>query len=109
MRQSLPSRTSVIHNGPHPSCTPYPETTADAQAARLLGRRSGFATRTIGPINPTDTRFYNRQLKPFAYDTAKAQALLQAVMPWLTEALRESTSRLRHGPEGAAPAPDRIS
>lgn len=35
------SRTSVIHNGPHPSCTPYAETTADAQAARLLGRRSG--------------------------------------------------------------------
>jgi glycosyltransferase involved in cell wall biosynthesis len=35
-----PSRTTVIHNGPHPSCTPYPETVADAQAARLLGRRS---------------------------------------------------------------------
>jgi glycosyltransferase involved in cell wall biosynthesis len=30
-------RTSVVHNGPHPACTPYPEAPADREAARLLG------------------------------------------------------------------------
>jgi glycosyltransferase involved in cell wall biosynthesis len=30
-------RTSVVHNGPHPGCTPYPEASADREAARLLG------------------------------------------------------------------------
>jgi len=32
-----PSRTSVVHNGPHPSCSPDAEPSADAQAGRLLG------------------------------------------------------------------------
>lgn len=32
-----PSRTSVVLNGPHPSCSPDPEAWADAEAARLLG------------------------------------------------------------------------
>jgi glycosyltransferase involved in cell wall biosynthesis len=41
-------RTTVIHNGPHPSCTPFPETTADAQAARLLGRRTGADVLHVG-------------------------------------------------------------
>ncbi len=31
-----------------------------------------------------------------------AEALLQAVTPWLTEAIASRTSRLRHGPAGAA-------
>ncbi len=31
------SRTSVVLNGPHPSCTPKPEPAADVEAARLLG------------------------------------------------------------------------
>jgi glycosyltransferase involved in cell wall biosynthesis len=30
-------RTSVVHNGPHPVCTPDPEASADREAARLLG------------------------------------------------------------------------
>jgi glycosyltransferase involved in cell wall biosynthesis len=30
-------KTSVVHNGPHPSCTPLPEAAADREAARLLG------------------------------------------------------------------------
>jgi len=32
-----PSRTTVVPNGPHPSCTPDPEPFADREAARLLG------------------------------------------------------------------------
>jgi glycosyltransferase involved in cell wall biosynthesis len=31
------ARTSVVLNGPHPSCTPNPEPAADVEAARLLG------------------------------------------------------------------------
>ncbi|MGV3639999.1 MAG: ABC transporter substrate-binding protein [Adhaeribacter sp.] len=44
----------------------------------MQATQNGFATRTIGPIHPDDPRNYNRQLKPYAYDTARAQALLQA-------------------------------
>jgi glycosyltransferase involved in cell wall biosynthesis len=36
-----PSRTSVVLNGPHPSCSPEPEPSADAQAGRLLGPAAG--------------------------------------------------------------------
>ena len=32
-----PARTSVVLNGPHPSCTPHAEPSADVEAARLLG------------------------------------------------------------------------
>jgi glycosyltransferase involved in cell wall biosynthesis len=35
----LLERTSVVPNGPHPSCTPNPEPAADIDAARLLGPR----------------------------------------------------------------------
>jgi glycosyltransferase involved in cell wall biosynthesis len=35
----LLERTSVVPNGPHPSCTPSPEPAADIDAARLLGPR----------------------------------------------------------------------
>jgi glycosyltransferase involved in cell wall biosynthesis len=30
-------KTSVVHNGPHPTCTALPEAAADREAARLLG------------------------------------------------------------------------
>jgi glycosyltransferase involved in cell wall biosynthesis len=39
-----PARTSVVLNGPHPSCSPVPEPSADVEAARLLG----------GPSRTTD-------------------------------------------------------
>jgi len=32
-----PARTSVVLNGPHPSCSPHAEPAADAEAGRLLG------------------------------------------------------------------------
>ena len=34
-----PERTTVVYNGPHPSCTPAPEPAADVEAARALGPR----------------------------------------------------------------------
>src|SRR5687767_4735772 len=34
-----PSRTTVVHNGPHPSCTPVSEPAVDVEARRLLGPR----------------------------------------------------------------------
>jgi len=33
-------RASVVHNGPHPSCTPIPDVPAEREATRLLGRPS---------------------------------------------------------------------
>jgi glycosyltransferase involved in cell wall biosynthesis len=42
-KASVPlERTSVVPNGPHPSCTPTAEPAADLDAARLLGPRSVF-------------------------------------------------------------------
>ena len=35
-------RTTVVPNGPHPSCTPDAEPAADIDAARLLGPKGGF-------------------------------------------------------------------
>jgi glycosyltransferase involved in cell wall biosynthesis len=35
-----PARTSVVLNGPHPTCSPEPEPAADVEAARLLGGAS---------------------------------------------------------------------
>ncbi len=35
-------RTTVVPNGPHPSCTPLAEPSADLDAARLLGPRAGM-------------------------------------------------------------------
>lgn len=35
------TRTSVVHNGPHPSCRPDREPAADVEAARVLGAASG--------------------------------------------------------------------
>ncbi len=37
-----PERTSIVHNGPHPSCSPHAEPAADFDAARLLGPRGSF-------------------------------------------------------------------
>jgi glycosyltransferase involved in cell wall biosynthesis len=37
-----PDRTTVVPNGPHPSCTPDAEPSADIDAARLLGQRGAF-------------------------------------------------------------------
>jgi glycosyltransferase involved in cell wall biosynthesis len=37
-----PDRTSIVHNGPHPSCSPTAEPAADFDAARLLGPRGAF-------------------------------------------------------------------
>ena len=40
-RAGIPlDRTTVVPNGPHPSCSPVPEPAADVEAARLLGPRS---------------------------------------------------------------------
>jgi glycosyltransferase involved in cell wall biosynthesis len=39
-RAGMPAdRTSVVHNGPHPSCAPAAEPAADREAGRLLGPR----------------------------------------------------------------------
>ena len=35
-------RTTIVPNGPHPSCTPDAEPSADIDAARLLGHRGAF-------------------------------------------------------------------
>jgi glycosyltransferase involved in cell wall biosynthesis len=41
-------RTSVIPNGPHPSCSPSAEPAADAEAARLLGGRGATYLLHVG-------------------------------------------------------------
>ncbi|HVL67919.1 MAG TPA: glycosyltransferase family 1 protein [Vicinamibacterales bacterium] len=43
-----PERTTVIHNGPHPSCTVFPEPPADAEAARLVGGAGGVDLLHVG-------------------------------------------------------------
>jgi glycosyltransferase involved in cell wall biosynthesis len=44
------SKTSVVHNGPHPSCTIAAEPAADWEAARLLdGRRSAIVSEASPP------------------------------------------------------------
>jgi glycosyltransferase involved in cell wall biosynthesis len=46
-------KTSVVHNGPHPDCTPHPETSADREAARLLGPpRSSVDVLHVGSAIP---------------------------------------------------------
>jgi peptide/nickel transport system substrate-binding protein len=44
----------------------------------IKATQSGFARRTVGPVIPSDQRFYNSKLKPYSYDLAKATALLQS-------------------------------
>ena len=47
------SKTSVVHNGPHPSCTPFAEAWADHEAARLLGPpRSSIDLLHVGSAIP---------------------------------------------------------
>jgi glycosyltransferase involved in cell wall biosynthesis len=46
-------KTSVVHNGPHPGCTPSPEASADREAARLLGPpRSSVDVLHVGSAIP---------------------------------------------------------
>jgi glycosyltransferase involved in cell wall biosynthesis len=46
-------KTSVVHNGPHPSCTPHPEASSDYEAARLLGPpRSAIDLLHVGSAIP---------------------------------------------------------
>jgi len=40
-------RTSVVPNGPHPSCSPQAEPAADVEAARLLGARAPHVTEIL--------------------------------------------------------------
>jgi peptide/nickel transport system substrate-binding protein len=40
--------------------------------------QSGFALRTVGPVNPRDKRFYNQSLVPYTWDPRKSEALLLA-------------------------------
>jgi glycosyltransferase involved in cell wall biosynthesis len=45
-RAGIPApRTSVVYNGPHPSCSPAPDPVADGEAGRLL--RADFARATL--------------------------------------------------------------
>ena len=44
----LPEQTSVVHNGPHPSCTPQWEAAAEAEATRLIGRGHGVDLLHVG-------------------------------------------------------------
>ncbi|KAA5549093.1 ABC transporter substrate-binding protein [Adhaeribacter rhizoryzae] len=43
----------------------------------IKGTMNGFATRTVGPITPTDKRYYNATLTPYTYNLEKAAKLLQ--------------------------------
>lgn len=47
-----PERTSVVHNGPHPSCHPDHEPPADAEAARLCGPRVAIELLHVGSAIP---------------------------------------------------------
>ena len=67
------------------------------EAARLLGAQRVLLTLQAG------TRLAGCKL-PAA---ERAEGLLRAVGPWLTEALHTGESRLRHGPAGAAPVEQR--
>jgi peptide/nickel transport system substrate-binding protein len=40
--------------------------------------QNGFATRTVGPINPRDSRFYNAAIRPYVWNPGKATDLLVA-------------------------------
>lgn len=49
----IEQKTSVVHNGPHPDCTPSPEASADREAARLLGPpRSSIDVLHVGSAIP---------------------------------------------------------
>ena len=70
------------------------------EAARLLG-----AQRVLLVLQPDKAAPHIAGSKLPAGESA--EALLQAVAPWLAEAMDTGASRLRHGPEGAAPADQR--
>lgn len=43
-----PDRATVVHNGPHPSCTPAPQGSAELEAGRLLGPRGPLDLLHVG-------------------------------------------------------------
>ena len=45
-------RTTVVHNGPHPSCRPGSDGRPDAEAGRLLGRSPGVDLLHVGTTIP---------------------------------------------------------
>ena len=47
-----PERTSVVHNGPHPSCTPAREGAAEYDAGRLIGRMRPLDLLHVGSTIP---------------------------------------------------------
>ena len=70
-----------------------------AEAARLCGaQRVLLALETKGALQIADARL------PQGEDP---QVLLAAITPWIAEARQTRNPRLRHGPEGAAPADQR--
>ena len=71
-----------------------------AEAARLLG-----AQRVLLVLPPGAAAPHIAASRLPADETA--EALRQAVTPWLAEAVHSGASRLRHGPEGADPANQR--
>ncbi len=71
-----------------------------AEAARLLG-----AQRVLLVLPPGAAAPQIAASRLPADETA--EALRQAVTPWLAEAVHSGASRLRHGPEGADPANQR--
>jgi peptide/nickel transport system substrate-binding protein len=44
----------------------------------IKATQSGFATRTVGPVIPSNPNFYNTALRPYQFDLPKATALLTA-------------------------------
>ncbi|HRH88088.1 MAG TPA: hypothetical protein PLO41_14655, partial [Rubrivivax sp.] len=71
-----------------------------AEAARLLG-----AQRALLVLQPEAAAPHIAASRLPADESA--EALLQAVTPWLAEAVHSGASRLRHGPEGADSADQR--
>jgi len=43
----------------------------------IKATQKGYATRTIGPVNPINKNFYNRAIQPYQYNLAQVQQLLQ--------------------------------
>ena len=59
-----PERTTVVHNGPHPSCTPRWEAAAEAEATRLIGRGHGLDLLHVG--STVDRKRIDTLLRVFA-------------------------------------------
>jgi glycosyltransferase involved in cell wall biosynthesis len=46
------ARTTVVHNGPHPGCSPQPDPSAELEAMRLLGPRASVELLHVGSTIP---------------------------------------------------------